>query len=129
MTNIYDLNITFPNIIIDNVTSFKEICEVNQYRALESVQHYPLIVVWFSVALFIILFIYILFSAFIKNSEFKLEIQERIIGLSMLISSVLLFFIILMTYPNEMTGNYIQIAILFMMAFLLISIYYSKVKK
>lgn len=127
--NLTDLNITIPSIIIDNTSSFKEICEINQYKALESVQHYPLIVLWCSVALFTLTFIYILFSAFIKNPETKLELQERLIGIVALLSSALLFFILLMTYPNETTGNYIQIGVLCLIMLLLISIYYSKVKK
>lgn len=114
----------------NNITpSFEKICEVNQYNALKSVQNFPDLVFYLSLSAFIILFLYVLFSAHIKNIENKMWIQERTINASAMITTCSLYFITLIQFPSETTGAVMEKISFGLILLMVISITIQKVKQ
>lgn len=122
-----DLSVNFTPIYINN-NSFAQTCELNQYILLDNLQKFPKIVLYTSLAAFLIVYIYIVFSSFIKNTENRSFIQEKILGTLALLLTTNIYFVIFLTLKIK-DDTIITWAALTLIAGLLISIYFSKFHK
>jgi hypothetical protein len=122
---------TTIGFIEQNSTSFKEICELNQYNMMNSVQKYPKIIFYLALTIFLFLFIdRIIIPIFPKLHPY---ILDTLIKVSSALSLALLFFITLFTFNiTQENYNIVQIPIyIFSIILIGLTIYtnWSKIKQ
>ena len=117
------------NILGQNVTSFKEICEINQYKILESVQRYPKIIFYLSLALFLFLMIDRIILPMIPKLYQYLG-NETLIKVSSALSLANIYFITLFTFNiTEINYKYISLALWIFSGILICATIYKNKEK
>ena len=125
LMNLSQITINLTNIYTES-SNLTKVCEVNQYKALESVQMFPKIVLYTTLSAFLICYIYILFSAFIKNPKNKEMIKDRVINILTLLLAVASYFLIYTTGKiTEATSQYFEYILWFLIGGLLLSLVFQ----